>query len=60
MSIYRDRDGCIVFRCNECGDKLETDEDDFSAALQALREEGWVYEQDENGRWAHYCSGACG
>lgn len=59
MSVYRNRGGDVVFRCNECGDTLETDEDEFSRALGRLREEGWIYEQDESGRWAHYCSSGC-
>lgn len=50
--------GDIVFRCDACGEELETNESDFSEALRELRRAGWKAEKVD-GYWEHTCD-ACG
>lgn len=54
MSLDREY-GKIVFACDECDETLHTDEHDFDAARQALRDAGWRTEKNGDGSWGHYC-----
>ncbi len=45
----------ILFICNNCNDKLETDTDQFPDALVTLKQEGWLATKDGQGNWVHYC-----
>lgn len=44
----------ITFICNNCGDKLPTQEDHFPAALEVLKKEGWIARKSGKD-WEHYC-----
>jgi hypothetical protein len=55
MSIHRE-DGLIVFVCDECGEQLETDTEEFDEARQQMQEANWTYRKDDGGQWEHYCS----
>ena len=44
----------ITFECDECGDTLETRENDFKTAVREAKDEGWRMFQDDDG-WSHHC-----
>lgn len=48
--------GKIIFECDACGEVLETDTSDFTAALTAMRAAQWraaPFGKD----WVHTCNG---
>jgi Fe2+ or Zn2+ uptake regulation protein len=47
--------GNIVFQCDECGEVLETNTNDFDSARNLLKRERWAVEKID-GEWEHYCS----
>lgn len=53
MAIEREK-GNIIFVCNDCGERCETEVDDFKEALEILKDEGWKYEKIDN-EWEHLC-----
>lgn len=44
----------IIFNCDDCGEELDTGEEDFQAALQMIKGEGWSVEKHPDG-WKHFC-----
>lgn len=50
MSIMR----IIVFECDDCGEELNTETEDWNEAIEQMRTEEWraVKSYDE---WEHYC-----
>jgi hypothetical protein len=53
-----EKDGhTFTVQCDFCPDTHDTDEDEFLAAVEAVKREGWkVFKQ--NGEWFHKC-GCC-
>ena len=49
-------EGDITFECDDCGDELDTGEDEFSEALRMFRDFGWLSHKDGE-EWSHYCKG---
>lgn len=47
--------GPITFVCDECGDELETDETDFTDALDKFKDDGGVATKRAGGDWQHIC-----
>jgi hypothetical protein len=59
MTIHRKKyDGPIDFECDECGEVLETGDDEFKTALEMAKDEGW-YIRNLNGEWHHFCGRGC-
>lgn len=59
MSILRDKhNGQITFECDECGGDCDTGEDDFMAALEQIKSEGWIIKKI-GGDWLHFCRIEC-
>ena len=54
MSTTRDH-GIVWFECDTCSDTLDTQEEDFGAALAVLRLEGWTA-YPMHGTWEHKCA----
>lgn len=56
MSIDKQH-GKYFFICDgdECHDHLETNESNFTQALEVLKEEGWRSERQRGNEWKHYC-----
>ena len=49
--------GHVIFICDECGDDFNTDETDFLEALQAVKDEGWLVQRNnEDTEWMHICN----
>ena len=46
--------GPITVVCDECGDELETDETDFTDALDTFKRDGGVATKSPAG-WRHIC-----
>jgi hypothetical protein len=59
MTITR-RTGTIKFICDECGDELDTEidqYDEFSLAVNEMKKFGWVSRKnDDTNHWEHLCS----
>lgn len=56
MSLDRIK-GSIVFICDTCDDSLDTESQDFIVAREQLRETGWKTFRNQDGDYAHKCSG---
>lgn len=53
MSITRDH-GEIVLECDKCSETIETGEEDFNAAWNEAKTQGWrAYKEDDE--WCHSC-----
>lgn len=48
------QDGQVVFECDTCPEELETEEDDFHAALAVFKRDGWRAEK-VGSEWVHTC-----
>lgn len=57
MTIERIK-GCIAFICDNCDEGLETEEESFAAAREAMAGEGWIIRK-RGDEWAHFCGAAC-
>ena len=40
MTLHRDHRR-VSFECDDCGETLDTDEDDFYAAVEEMKSAGW-------------------
>lgn len=50
--------GKILFECDGCGEVLQTDTGDFTAALALMKSDGWSNRRLGRGEvadWNHYC-----
>ena len=58
--IHRDGyKGPVTFECDVCGNTLDTGEEDFRDAINALKEEaGWTLKKIKDD-WLHLCSFDC-
>jgi Fe2+ or Zn2+ uptake regulation protein len=46
--------GLVNFVCDECGDGLETERQDYREAVKAAKDEGWnIFTADKE--WKHIC-----
>jgi len=60
MTIHRDGyNGPIDFECDECGEILETGDDDFKTALAMAKDDnGWIIRKIGE-VWHHFCGRGC-
>lgn len=56
MTINRaDYHSPYIVSCDNCGEEIDDAFDDFPAAVQALKTEGWKFRKDDDGKWEHFC-----
>lgn len=46
--------GTTLFTCDDCGDEIEVDSDDFWEANDLFKSEGGTFRRD-SGEWEHIC-----
>lgn len=46
--------GYVLFECDACPEELDTEEDDFHAALAVFKRDGWRAEK-VGAEWVHTC-----
>jgi len=49
--------GNIVFQCDDCGQVLVTNTEDFTVAQGRLQAEGWAARKVAREDWIHHCPG---
>lgn len=52
-------EGEITFHCDFCEDTFETMTEDFSRALEIVKQEGWIVCREKGQDWQHFCSQLC-
>jgi hypothetical protein len=46
----------FVCTCDTCGqEELDTDDDSFMFAVEAVKKAGWRIRKDKTGEWTHEC-----
>jgi Fe2+ or Zn2+ uptake regulation protein len=56
MTLEANKGSTITFCCDECGEILDTDTDDFDEARGILRSERWKTKKIDKD-WVHFCPG---
>jgi hypothetical protein len=46
--------GKFVVACDDCDEVMDLDTDDFTAAVQEIKDSGWTIVKGRHG-WEHYC-----